>query len=66
MLQFSFRQARRLPSLEKVFDGKTSLFNPGMLQDELSEGLNIIAKEQERRAVDVNPPVTVRARPASD
>ena|GEM_PF-2699494 len=42
MLQFSFRQARRLPSLEKVFDGKTSLFNPGMLQDELSKGLNIV------------------------
>ncbi|MGV2339461.1 MAG UNVERIFIED_CONTAM: hypothetical protein LVR18_37475 [Planctomycetaceae bacterium] len=42
MLQFSFRQARRLPSLEKVFDGNTSLFNPGMLQDELSKGLNII------------------------
>ena len=37
-----------------------------MLQDELSKGLNIIAKEQERRAGDVNPPVTVRARPASD
>jgi hypothetical protein len=42
LLQFSFRQARRLPSLEKVFDGNTSLFNPGMLQDELSKGLNII------------------------
>jgi hypothetical protein len=29
------------------------------------EVLNITAKKRSRRAVDVNPPVTVRARPAS-